>query len=162
MNIRNDASETVRRFYAAVDKKPHNRAALSSFFAPEYKDHNRPVAPSNVPDSEVMLALFDQLNRGFPDARHEIVLLEPIGDGRAVVYWKFSGTHAGPFLDRPPSRHREITGPSLAFVLLPVCRLHPARKVLSVATNLVDQLMRDFRGDTRRAPRDFASYFPST
>jgi predicted ester cyclase len=106
MNIRNDASETVRRFYAAVDKKPLNRAALSSFFAPEYKDHNRPVAPSNVPDSEVMLALFDQLNRGFPDARHEIVLLEPIGDGRAVVYWKFSGTHAGPFLDRPPSRHR--------------------------------------------------------
>jgi predicted SnoaL-like aldol condensation-catalyzing enzyme len=106
MNFRNEASETVRRFYAAVDKKPHNRAALSSFFAPEYKDHNRPAAPPNVPDSEVMLALFDQLNRGFPDARHEIVLLEPIGDGRAVVYWKFSGTHAGPFLDRPPSRHR--------------------------------------------------------
>jgi SnoaL-like polyketide cyclase len=106
MLTRNAASETVRRFYAAVDKKPLNRTVLSSFFAPDYKDHTRPVAPPNVPDSEVMLDLFDQLNRAFPDAKHQILLLEPIADGRAVVYWKFSGTHSGVFYDRRPSRHR--------------------------------------------------------
>ncbi|MCL4471423.1 MAG: ester cyclase [Gammaproteobacteria bacterium] len=101
----NEATETLRRFYAVVDKKPHNRDALNAFFTDNFKDHNRPPAPAEISDRDVVLNLFYQLNRGFPDAKHELIIVEPIENDRAMVYWKFSGTHSGSFFDMPASEN---------------------------------------------------------
>ncbi len=76
-NSKNEASETIRAFYTAVDKKPHRRETLQPFFTTNYKDHNRPPAPAEVADRDVILNLFDQLDRGLPDAKHELLIWSP-------------------------------------------------------------------------------------
>ena len=98
-----EASETIRNFYAAVDRKPHDRSTLETFFAMNFKDNNRPPAPAEIADRDVILGLFDQLNSGLPTAKHDLIIVEPISDNRAIVYWKFYGTHSGAFFDQPAS-----------------------------------------------------------
>lgn len=97
----NNAAATIRDFYTAVDTKPHNRASLEAFFANDYVDHNRPPAPAEIVDRDVILGLFDQLAAGVPDARHKLEILSDIDSDRAIVYWAFTGTHTGQFYDFP-------------------------------------------------------------
>lgn len=101
-----EAANILRIFYETVDKKPYNRSAVEKFFCEDFKDNNRPPAPAGVPDREVILGLFDQLNAGLPDAKHELIILEPIGSNRAMVYWKFEGTNSGPFYGTPASGNK--------------------------------------------------------
>ncbi len=90
-----EATETIRNFYATVDRQPHDRSALERFFAADFKDNNRPLAPKEVSDRDVIVGLLDQLNHGFPSAKHDLLIVEPISDNRAV-YWKSPASSPGP------------------------------------------------------------------
>jgi predicted ester cyclase len=103
----NEATEVIRAFYAIVDDVTQPIDVLQRFFAPTFKDHNRPArAPSGAPDSAVSLNLFAELRTGFPDMRHSLDILAPIRDDKAVVYWTFTGTHRNAFFDVPASGNK--------------------------------------------------------
>lgn len=102
--IANEATDLIRLFYKTADNAKTPSNTLSEFFAEDFLDHNRSaMAPAEVSDRNVALNLFAELTTGFPDAIHELEILEGIGADRAMVYWTFSGTHSGSFFGAPPS-----------------------------------------------------------
>jgi hypothetical protein len=101
-------SHTIASFYRAADLRPFDSADLASRFAETFVDHNRPDAPADVPDRAVAVGLFVQLASAFPDGKHELTLLEDLTENRALVYWKFTGTHQGSFFGNEPS-NRQIS-----------------------------------------------------
>jgi predicted ester cyclase len=104
----NEATQTIAAFYKAVDDSATPAATLSDYFAESYVDHDRPdQAPAGVPDRNVALSLFVELEKGFPNSAHKIEILEDIGADRAVVYWTFTGTQSGSFFGAPPS-HKSV------------------------------------------------------
>lgn len=101
-------AETIREFYTVVDDPSKGNDALAAFFSESFVDNNRSAdAPAEVPDRLVVLGLLEQLAQGFPDAQHNLEILEDIGSDRAMVYWTYTGTHTGQFFDFPASG-REI------------------------------------------------------
>lgn len=101
-NPAHSPSDAVRQFYEMVDAADWSDEDLLAWFAPEFVDHDRPAGfPGLLPDRDVTLALFRALREGFPDAVHEIQILEDMSQERAIVYWTFRGTHTGPFFGRP-------------------------------------------------------------
>jgi predicted ester cyclase len=97
-------AETIRQFYTVVDDPSKGNDELAAFFSESFVDHNRSAdAPAEAPDRLVALGLFEQLAQGFPDAKHDLEILEDIGSNRAMVYWTYTGTHTGPFFDSPAS-----------------------------------------------------------
>lgn len=107
-----DAINLIREFYQVVDNPDTNTSALSRFFANDFVDHNRPVnAPTQATDRDVALHLFSALSAGFPNATHDLDILEPIGTDRALVYWTFRGVQTGDFFGAAASnRTVEING----------------------------------------------------
>lgn len=96
-------SEHVRRFLAAWDRRPFDVSAVAAFLAADYVDHNRPQSDPALTDRDVLLGLSSMLAVGFPDGRHEIAQIEAAGQDQVVVYWRFSGTHEGPFFGIAPT-----------------------------------------------------------
>lgn len=106
MNLTNSnaATDLIIAFYQSVDAPSGNIATFDFFFAPDFKDHNRPVnAPASVQDKAVALGLFAQLRAGFPDMAHRLDIVAGIGTDTAMVYWTFTGTNAAPFFGAPAS-----------------------------------------------------------
>jgi predicted ester cyclase len=92
----------ARAFYEALDAKPFDREPLEGLFAPSFVDHNRTDGEPGVSDRDAMIGFLSALPEGFPDAEHRIDLIEPVGEDRVLVYWRFTGTHTGKFLGVPP------------------------------------------------------------
>lgn len=96
--LANEAADLIRAFYAAVDANDPDPAIYGAMLADGFVDNDRPgIAPPEVADRDVTLALFAELEQAFPDSVHRLDILEPIGADRAVVYWTFEGTQTGPF-----------------------------------------------------------------
>jgi hypothetical protein len=107
--LANDAAGLIRQFYAAVDADRPDPAVYGAMLAQDFVDNDRPgIAPPEVSDRDVTLALFAELEQAFPDAVHRFDILEPIGIDHALVYWTFEGTHTGPFFGTPASG-REVS-----------------------------------------------------
>jgi predicted ester cyclase len=105
----NEATQTIAAFYKAVDDSRIPATSLSDYFAENFVDHNRPgQAPAGVPDRNVALNLFAELEKGFPQSIHKLEILEDLGADRAMVYWTFTGTQSGTFFGAPAS-HKSVT-----------------------------------------------------
>lgn len=103
----NEVSDLIKEFYSAVDAKPASSAFVTNFVADSFKDNDRSLqAPEGVSDKLMMANLFAELANGLPDATHSLDILEPISDGRAVVYWTYTGTHTGTFFGTPASGNK--------------------------------------------------------
>lgn len=99
------ARDVLRRLYADVDAPGVAAGDLAAYFSDDFKDFDRsPMWPRELTDKQAHLAFFEELKRGFADYGHTINLLEPLPDGKVVVYWTFQGTQAGTFFNMPPSR----------------------------------------------------------
>jgi predicted ester cyclase len=106
--------ERVRQFLAAWDQRPFDRSAIEQFVAADYTDHTRPQSDPALADSAVLLGLSEMIATGFPDGRHEVTLAEPVGPDRVLVYWRFTGTHGGPFFGIPATgRQVDFVGTDL-------------------------------------------------
>lgn len=102
--LANEAANLIAAFYETVDTTAAPAEDLSVFFAEAFVDNDRPdTAPDGVPDRDVTLNLFIELKAGFPNARHRLDMLHPIGADMAMVYWTFEGTNSGPFFGAPAS-----------------------------------------------------------
>lgn len=99
-----EATDLIGRFYADVDNTAKSVGDLDAYYAETFQDHDRnPTAPAELSDKQVILGLFTELRAGFPDGKHVLDIVEDAGEGRAMVYWTFSGTHTGPFYGMPAS-----------------------------------------------------------
>jgi predicted ester cyclase len=92
-----NSTELIARLYELVDERPFNQDATQALFAESFSDHNRPEAPDFLTDTQVTMGLFSELAEAFPDGRHELVTVSKLEDDKAMVYWRFSGTHQKPF-----------------------------------------------------------------
>jgi predicted ester cyclase len=106
--------EVSQRFYAAVDARPYDPAAVAGLFAESYRDHHRPVSDPTFSDKQVITGVLDALAVGFPDGRHRVYLLQRVGPDKVLAYWTFTGTNTGPLFGAPPTGRRvEIDGTDL-------------------------------------------------
>jgi steroid delta-isomerase-like uncharacterized protein len=104
----------ARRFYAAVDARPYDAAAVAAVFADDYRDNHRPPAAPTATDKEAITGVLDALAEGFPDGEHEVYLLERVGPDKVLAYWTFTGTNTGPLFGAPATGRRvEIDGTDL-------------------------------------------------
>ena len=101
----NEARDLVAAFYGMAGAEEAD--ALGPLFADDFVDHDRLAqVPAELSDKGVMVGLFDQVAAGFPDARHALDTMAPIGEDLVVVYWRFAGTHTGPFFGAAASGDR--------------------------------------------------------
>ena len=92
----------ARAFYEVVDARPFDAAAVRSYFTPGFVDRNRPRGFDGLTDRDTIVTLLDGLAAAFPDGRHHLERVEPVGRDEVLVYWRFTGTHTGaPFLGVP-------------------------------------------------------------
>ncbi|MEU0676929.1 ester cyclase [Streptomyces sp. NPDC006172] len=92
----NAAAVLARSFYAAVDARPFDPERVRAFLAEDFRDHNRPAGfGEDASDREVLVMLLTALAQAFPDGRHTIERLTPVGADEALLYWRFTGTHTG-------------------------------------------------------------------
>jgi steroid delta-isomerase-like uncharacterized protein len=100
----------LTRLYADVDNPAVGTGHLATYFSEDFADFDRnPNSPGHLSDREAHLAFFDELKRGFADLSHKLTLMEPLPDGKVVVYWTFEGTHQGAFFGVPASGKRART-----------------------------------------------------
>lgn len=104
--------ERTEEFFAAVDAKPYDPAAVADFFDEGYVDLDRAATtPEEVSDVDGIQATYAELASAFPDGVHNLELVEAVGDDRVVAYWRFTGTHEGSLFGLPPTgRTVEISG----------------------------------------------------
>ena len=97
--------DMLRQLYADVDSPEVEAAELAAYFSDDFVDFDRsPLAPGALTDKQAHIGFFEELKRGFTRYRHTINLLEPLPDGRVVIYWTFQGTHSGTFFNVPASQ----------------------------------------------------------
>ncbi|MEV6385188.1 ester cyclase [Streptomyces sp. NPDC051773] len=94
------AGALARSFYAAVDARPFDSGRVRAHLAEDFHDHDRPAGfGDDTGDRDVLVALLTALAAAFPDGRHTIERLVPVGTDEVLLYWRFTGTHTGaPFL----------------------------------------------------------------
>lgn len=102
------AAALARSFYAAVDARPFDPERVRAHLAENFHDHDRPAGfGDDVSDRDVLVLLLTGLAAAFPDGRHTLERVTPVGADEALLYWRFTGTHAGaPFLGVAPAGAR--------------------------------------------------------
>jgi predicted ester cyclase len=85
----------ARAFYAAVDARPFDPEAVRRLLAPDFVDRNRPLGFDGLSDRDTIVALLSGLAAAFPDGRHHLERVEPVGRDEVLLYWRFTGTHTG-------------------------------------------------------------------
>ncbi|MFF9036789.1 ester cyclase [Streptomyces sp. NPDC014892] len=102
------AGALARSFYAAVDARPFDPERVRAHLAEDFRDHNRPTGfGDDVGDRDVLVMLLTALAAAFPDGRHTVERLTPVGTDEALLYWRFTGTHTGTaFLGAPAAGAR--------------------------------------------------------
>jgi len=90
------AAGLARSFYTAVDARPFDPERVRAHLAEDFHDYNRPTGfGDDAGDREVLIMLLTALAAAFPDGRHTVERLTPIGTDEALLYWRFTGTHTG-------------------------------------------------------------------
>ncbi len=106
-----DPAKFMADFYKVADSRPFNAAALAKHFSDDFVDHD-PGHGSQSSDKDAAVGLYASLAEGAPDSRHEITFIEKVGTDKALVRWRFKGTHTGNLLGIP------ATGKSFDFAAL--------------------------------------------
>lgn len=96
----------ARALYDLLDARPFDGGAMAALFAADFVDNNRPEGDPSPSDREATLVFLAALANGFPDARHEIVVLEPVADDGVLVHWRFRGSHRNAFFGEDPRGNR--------------------------------------------------------
>ncbi len=96
------AAAAGRAFYAAVDARPFDPEALRGLLAEDFRDLDRPAGFDGLTDRDTIVTLLAGLAAAFPDGRHRLERVEPVGGDEVLLCWRFTGTHTGaPFLGVP-------------------------------------------------------------
>jgi predicted ester cyclase len=93
--------QRIKEFFDLWDARPLAVNELANYFALNYVDHNRSGSDPAVSDRDGLLGTTVALAQGFSDSRHEIILLDAVGDDKVLVYWKFTGVHSGELFGIP-------------------------------------------------------------
>lgn len=95
--------DVVTEFYRRWDERPFDAARVGELVADDYVDNHRPAAPASLSDRDVIVGLAVELATAFADGRHELYLVEPVGDDRVLAYWTFTGTQTGTLFGALPT-----------------------------------------------------------
>jgi steroid delta-isomerase-like uncharacterized protein len=95
-----DATKFMTEFYKIADARPFDASALSAQYADDFVDHDF-HGPADQSHKQASIELFTSLATGAPDSRHEISFIESVGENKALVRWRFKGTHTGEMLGIP-------------------------------------------------------------
>ncbi|NOG59573.1 MAG: SnoaL-like domain-containing protein [Proteobacteria bacterium] len=104
--LANEAVEIVKKLYSVADGKNYDAEFMDKLIASDFKDHNRDHVVEGVSDRDATIGFYSQLAQGFPDELHKLLMLEPVGEDKALLYWEWSGTNTGSFFDIPPSGNK--------------------------------------------------------
>lgn len=85
----------ARAFYTAADARPFDPEAVRQLLAPDFTDLNRPAGFEGLSDRDTIVALLTGLAAAFPDGRHHLERVEPVGRDEVLLYWRFTGKHTG-------------------------------------------------------------------
>lgn len=91
------------QYYQTIEKQPYDEQAVASYFSDDYSNHPRRQAPPGLSDKQGTLGLLKNLSQGFPDAKRNLLIVEPLSGGRVLAYFSFNATHTGQFFGYPPS-----------------------------------------------------------
>ncbi len=108
--LANDAVATMRAFYEVADARPMDTEKLRSFFADDFIDHD---GEGEGPHVDAVTGLYAALAAGAPDSRHELGMVIPSGEDKAVIYWRNVGTNTHDLFGMPtmdPPREFNIAG----------------------------------------------------
>ena len=86
----NEAVKTVRAFYEVADARPMNVEQVRAYFADDFVDHDAAHEGVHV---EKAVETYAALADGSPDSRHDLVMVLPSGEDKAIAYWRFKGTN---------------------------------------------------------------------
>ncbi|MGB1237105.1 MAG: ester cyclase [Pseudomonadales bacterium] len=106
----NDAVETIRAFYNVADSRPLDTQKLQSYFSPAFVDHDPSHGVSSI---ESVVGTYAALAQGAPDSTHELAMVLPSGDDKAIVYWRYKGSNTNNLFGMPsksPVRTFNIAG----------------------------------------------------
>jgi len=85
-----EATDLLSKFYEVADSRPFDRAKLAEFYADDMVDHN---GHDGQNAKQSALDTFTALAAGAPDSRHELGMVEPVGDDKVLIYWRYKGTN---------------------------------------------------------------------
>lgn len=106
-------ADTMKAFYKVADARPFDQKALAAFFADHFTDHDSQPGSASHSAAEVV-GLFGMLLDASEDGVHNITFIEPVGKDKALVRWKYQGTHTGNMFGMPASgRKFDIAGMEL-------------------------------------------------
>lgn len=108
--LANDAVETIRGFYAVADARPMDATTLRGYFADDFTDHD---GHHDGNHADAVAGLYGALADGSPDSAHELAMVLPSGDDKAIVYWRYTGTNTNNLFGMPtmdPVRAFDIAG----------------------------------------------------
>jgi hypothetical protein len=108
--LANDAVETIRDFYAVADARPVDANALRRYFADEFTDHDGHHTGNHA---DAVVGLYGALATGAPDSTHQLAMVLPSGEDKAIVYWRYTGTNTDNLFGMPtqdPARAFDIAG----------------------------------------------------
>lgn len=100
----------MEKFYAVADTRPFNSEHLAQFFGDEFTDHDA----SEPSSAKAVVSLYQMLASAAPDSRHVITFMEPVGETKVLVRWKYQGIQTAPLFGIPASGNRfDIAGMEL-------------------------------------------------
>ena len=105
-----EAVTLVRALYDAVDARPMDAERVRACFAADFVDHDAAHDGAHV---DAVLETYAALAEGSPDSRHDLAMVLPSGEDRAVVYWRYRGTNTHGLFGIPaatPPRSYDIAG----------------------------------------------------
>ncbi len=94
----NDAVKTIREFYEVADARPMNAEELRSYYAEDFVDHDAAHEGGHVDGG---VGTYAALADGAPDSKHDLVMVLPSGDDKAIVYWRYKGTNTNNLFGMP-------------------------------------------------------------
>ena len=105
-----DMSEFLNRFMAAWNA--HDVRVVVAHYAPDYEEIDVARAQPQIGPDHVRRTMLYYL-RAFPD--FQVVLNDALVNGdRVALYWTWTGTHRGTFMNIPPTGHQvKVRGSSL-------------------------------------------------
>ena len=103
----NDNVKIMEEFYKVADAKPFNANKLKEFIADKYIDYDGHDGVEEK-SSQQMIDFFDALSQGSSNASHVITYIKAVDEDKALVRWKFKGTHDGNFFGAFPASKNEF------------------------------------------------------
>ena len=94
----NEAVNTVRDFYKVADARPMDAERVRAYFADDFVDHDAAHEGVHV---EKAMETYAALADGAPDSYHELVMVLPSGDDKAIIYWRYKGTNTNGLFGMP-------------------------------------------------------------